>query len=371
MLVKTNKYNQLYIDKNIYKNKLITKALVIKSLMNYKNLIMKYYPHDIPNKWFNYFRYINKLKIDYLSYNRFILRLQSLLNDSHCFTNGRLEYIFNGGFRLDIINNKIVVIGSNNPNIPKGAVILKIDNIRYNKYIRPFISLCPGHNNFIKKYNALYYFVENSNKKIKKFTYFFNNKIITKYVKFGHYKPFTDSYNFFEIYNKTLVINPSAPYKDVKKYISKCNTIIFDMRQYPKNFDKLYKLIEYLNIFNKPIHFINYYNANIDGSYTKVKLYINPSNEIITNYPKIIIYVDHKTLSASEHLTVALQSLRKYTYVKTIGTPTGGANGDVVSIPMLYGINANVNFNYTEYPDNTKIQRKGVKYINQSTKALH
>lgn len=382
MLVKTNKYGQIIpIIPKFIKNKIITKKLVIKSIMFYKNLIIKYYPHNIPSKWL---LYLNKLlapnyniKTDFTSYNKYILRLQCLLNDSHCYTYRRLNFIYDGAFLLDIRKNNIICIGSNNPNLPKGSIIKKINNENIDDYLDKYIKYSRGHNKFLRRYYALQYFVSVSNNKINKITYNINNKLITRYVKFGLYKPFIPKYNFFEIIKNKMIINPLSNKCDkntiykIIKYISitkyNIKTIVFDMRQYPYNSNIMFLLIRHLNTSNKSIHFINYYNANSNGTYSKIKLFIDPIKRYKPNIDykinknlKIVILVDHKTLSTSEHLTIALQSLNKIYNVKTIGAPTSGSNGDLVNIEMLYGIVITTNFNYTEYPNNKKIQRKGV-----------
>jgi C-terminal processing protease CtpA/Prc len=72
---------------------------------------------------------------------------------------------------------------------------------------------------------------------------------------------------------------------------------------------------------------------------------------------KVIVLVNEETQSSSEYATMLLQVADK---VKTIGSQTAGADGNVSQIEFL-GFKSKMSGLGVFYPDETETQRKGVK----------
>lgn len=80
-------------------------------------------------------------------------------------------------------------------------------------------------------------------------------------------------------------------------------------------------------------------------------------------YPgRLILLVNEHTQSASEYITMLLQSIPG---TITIGSQTAGADGDVVEIIMPLGLDLNYSSIGIYYPDGTNAQRAGVKIDRQ------
>ncbi len=80
-------------------------------------------------------------------------------------------------------------------------------------------------------------------------------------------------------------------------------------------------------------------------------------------YPgRLILLVNEHTQSASEYITMLLQSIPG---TITVGSQTAGADGDVVEIIMPLGLDLNYSSIGIYYPDGTNAQRAGVKIDRQ------
>lgn len=374
MLVHQDEYGFIQPVQPLFLEQKIDSSTAVLSFTFYRDLILKYYPHEIPSKWKNLVKkIIRKYKkgkaVEFLSYNKYVLRLQSALNDSHSYTNKNMGFTFDGGFFLDL-NEKgeIEVTHSGNPDVPVGAVILEKDGVAISKILDKLTKYSRGSTPFLKKYYALGTYISRSNQRSVLLKISLNGKVsqttaIYEYSILPTYPP-------YEIKDQILMINVSADLTDIlieeeiPKVIQtkKVHTIQFDLRQYPRSFMHVLRLIEQFNTTNNPVHYANYYQAQPDGSHNKIEQSLEPGT--IPAYAiidRIVVLVNHQSISASEHFVLALQSLKSIgKNVATYGTATSGANGDVTEIPMLYDIKCNVNFNYVTYPDNTPIQRVGV-----------
>ena len=365
-LVITDFDGQIHPIKPKYLSESINCINAKKSFIFYRNLIKKYYPHTIPDKWINLMNKIIKkysnITVTFIDYNRDCLLLQSALDDSHSYTNKKCNYIFSGGFYLEFNNKDIIVIESNNPDIPKSAILLKKNKIKITTLLDKFRKYSQGSNDTIKDFNTLNIFIAKHTSRNVDLTFSYKGKVYNKTVIYEY--AVKTNIPFYEKKKNKIIINPEATncseemINDIIK--ENVDTLEFNLVQYPSNFMMMMYLMEKLNYSNEKIQFCNYYLANENGSHKKLKLYIESKGKK-SDIKNIVINVGTGSLSASEHFVLALQSLSKLYSVITQGTQTSGANGDITSIPMLYDIYCNVNFNYVTYPDNTPMQRIGVK----------
>ena len=345
----------------------VTTEISKKSFEYYKKLIIKYYPHSIPEEWTVCIdNVINNPPIEFIDYNKAVLKLQSKLNDSHCYTNKNLNYYFTGGFICNFDKEyNVIVEETSNPDVPKGAIILKKNNTCVQTILQKMRKYSRGSNDTIKDFYTLNTFISRCSNRNVSLTLKINEKVLTINVTYEYYFPkFNEP--FYKIKNNKIVINPAGTSskdmieKEIPEKIKGIDTCIINLTQYPKDFENFLYFITQLNFSNKRIHFCNYYHALKNGKHSKIKLYIEKGK--IKNYSKIkkiIITVDHCTLSASEHFVLALQALPLNVITK--GRQTSGANGDITSIPMLFDTFCNINFNYVTYPNNEPLQRTGVK----------
>ena len=139
-----------------------------------------------------------------------------------------------------------------------------------------------------------------------------------------------------------------AEFKDTK-------AIIFDYRHYPKRTG--HKINDF--IASKPTVFWSKISQDLSypGKFIwKRNLKSGKFNE--ANYKeKILILVNENSQSQSEFATMILQSNPN---VKTIGSQTSGADGDICKIKIA-GIETVFSGLGVFYPDDTETQRKGVK----------
>lgn len=345
----------------------ITTEISRMSFENYKKLIIKYYPHSIPEEWIVFIdTIISNPPIEFIDYNKAVLKLQSKLNDSHCYTNKNLNSHYTGGFILNFDKEyNVIVEESNNPDIPKGCIILEKNGVDIKILLQKFRKYSRGSNNIIKDYYSLNTYISMCSNRNVSLT-IKNDKQEIKINTTYEYSFPKFNEPFYKIKNNKLIINPASEItldlinKEIPSKIKNIDTCVINLTQYPSNFSNFMDFITQLNSSNKRVHFCNYYHALKNGKHSKIKLYLEKGT--IKNYSKIkniIINVDHCTLSASEHFVLALQALPLNVITK--GRHTSGANGDITSIPMLFDTFCNINFNYVTYPDDTPIQRVGVK----------
>lgn len=348
-------------------NKPVTKEISKKSFEYYRDLILKYYPHELPDEWNNYMNFvIDNPPVEYISYNKAVLQLQSKLNDSHSYTNKNLNSHFKGGFILNFDKEyNVIVEDTSNPDVPKGSIILKKNNVDIKILLEKLRKYSRGSNDTIKDFYTLNTFISKCSNRNVSLTIKKNDIISTIDVTYEYnFKEFIKS--FYKIKNNKLIINPEAHCtldtinKEIPKNIKGIDTCVINLTQYPQNFETFMHFVTQLNYSNKRIHFCNYFHALKNGKHTKIKLYLE-KGEIpqFSKIKNIIINVDYSTLSASEHFVLALQALPLNVITK--GRQSSGANGDITTIPMLFDTFCNINFNYVTYPDNTPLQRVGVK----------
>ena len=147
--------------------------------------------------------------------------------------------------------------------------------------------------------------------------------------------------------------------------------IIFDLRGYPKYTNNIYTLSKYIKPSYKP--FAVFYQNN----YCKVgefyfdsvennKYKYDKKNE--HKYNSIIVLVNNRTISHAEYVCMLLQSNPA---TKVIGEKTSGANGNVTTLTLPFGIKVNfssIGVYYPNYIDTP--QGNGIKSICEAPHSL-
>ena len=129
--------------------------------------------------------------------------------------------------------------------------------------------------------------------------------------------------------------------------------IIADLRGYPRVFN----IIELFLSPGTPFTTVYTNDEKNPGAYYNFQQRIPNHNRSIYG-GKLVIVADIRTMSAAETMAIALQSAPT---AYTIGSRTTGANGNVVVCPLPFGISTLFSGIGMAYPDNTEMQRVGIK----------
>ena len=140
-----------------------------------------------------------------------------------------------------------------------------------------------------------------------------------------------------------------------KRALKKTDYAVIDVRNYPNW--TLPKLCEVLIEGRQKFARFVKMDSELPGSYTWTK------SQTIGNKRKgydgkVIILVDHHTMSQAEYTVMALQ---RHPNAVTIGGQTAGADGNISTIPLPFGINSIFSGLGVYYLDGTNAQQVGVK----------
>jgi C-terminal processing protease CtpA/Prc len=133
--------------------------------------------------------------------------------------------------------------------------------------------------------------------------------------------------------------------------------IILDLRNYPRDFQVVYKLSEYL--MPHPTPFVKFARPSIGcpGMYSfDASLKVGKER---TDYYKglVVILVNEFTQSRAEFFAMAF---RKAPKALVIGSQTAGADGDMTVFPLPGGYQTGITGAGVYYPDGTETQRIGI-----------
>ena len=353
-------------------------------LFKYWNIIEYFFPYkyQTDQNWNEVLiemipKFINSK--DITTYHLSILELVTKIDDSHArFTSSEVLKIF-GNLKIPIkcefIENKLIISKILNEDIAKkenikiGDIIEQINGKTIEEIITELSIFIPASNNSGKIRNILrgnYLIRGNKNSlqlKINRDGTIFEKQINLysfKEINYDYEKNLnseTKKWKMLDgnigfvnigILTKEDVGTMFAELKDTK-------AIIFDYRYYPKGTG--HKINGY--IASKPTIFWSKIGQDLSypGKYIwRRNLESGNFNE--SSYKgKIAILVNENTQSQSEFATMILQSNPN---VKTIGSQTSGADGDICKFKIA-GIETVISGLGVFYPDETETQRKGIK----------
>ncbi len=381
--IEQNSFGNIKIVNNLKHNDLFPEIPNrLYGLFDYWNVIDNFYVHKeiMNNQWdsvlYNTIPNFINCK-DSIEYNKAILKLTSLLNDTHVYTSS------------EIIDN--VIFGRN---IPPFTLYRYDDRFYVDElYLKDFNTLQVGDE--IKAINNIHIFhlydsikiykgssIDSKNGKVGWFIYSTpkdnisvsfirqgieksvnieckNYKIITS-EKTQHKIEKTQNYRIEKVKNGVSYFHVRyLTKKNVTKIIDdigKNDTLIFDLRGYPE-YGVSFRLIDFF--ISKGSRFVSIAYPDI---YNPGIIRLSKGNKYWklrdTFEGLLIILVDGNTMSEAEYLTMALQKAKN---AITVGSTTVGADGNVV----YYTFPGNVHTSFTGigifYPDMTPTQRVGVK----------
>lgn len=357
-----------------------SQELRILSLFRYWNCINYFFPYKnlMDKNWDNVLiEYIPKFIncTDSISYLYTVLALTKSLNDGHatyCMTNSPLKQNeFSLPFSLRYVEGKTIiykVFFDTIKTIKRGDIISNFNGIEINNYRNKYSSFIGASNDVgLQKYidwaipdgrknDTIYIKINNDSNKL----YFVRN-ISTD-----------DLYSFY--YNKSSnsrIINEKYLYIDFREITSVkklkkitdslkyAKGLIIDLRQGAgiigrnlmrkiSNNKKTYSINPLIPCKNMPGNFeINKKKLGYSVRGSKKSININT-----------VILVNERTQSYLEFLAMKYQSLNN---VKTIGSQTAGADGNISSIRLPGKISTCFSCIGIFYPDGTQTQRLGVK----------
>ena len=155
--------------------------------------------------------------------------------------------------------------------------------------------------------------------------------------------------------------------KELQKLIHQQDYIVMDVRNYPMGTYPVWtkELLKGKRHFAK----VGVMNTTFPGSISwRSTQKVGGKKEF---QGTLIILVDRRTQSHAEYSVMAFQ---QHPRAITIGGQTAGADGNVVSIPLPFGINTRISGIAVVYPDDTQTQQVGIKRaikIRQDSSYLH
>lgn len=359
------------------------------SLFRYWNIIEYFYPYkDITGeKWDQILRNMIPVFIqgkDQLSYVLAVSELTTFIHDTHAGVsdnqNVLREYfgIYMPAVEFLNIDGNIIISKVDTQNITEkiplrpGDVVLSMDGISIKDRIencRKYISLS-DEDRFI---NVFRFALFGTNSQEVEMEILRNNEKMTLIV------PCTKKRSFLSGQEKSGIIedekigyiNPGTLKKgDIDKLMRKFqNTegLIIDLRNYPSDFI-VFSLAEYLIPDITPFTKFGICNRLIPGSFfisepqssgSGLMKMVSPSAKEKPLYNgKVIILMDERTQSNAEF---TVMSLRNAPEAVVLGSPSVGADGDVVKVKLPGAITTYITGLSVFYPDGIQTQRIGLE----------
>jgi len=235
--------------------------------------------------------------------------------------------------QFDYIDNKIVVVKSNNKNIKRGDILVEIDGSSANEIFNNLMALSSGSPQWKKVRAFMYFTLDDTNKifdlKIKR-----DNNILTIQAnRKGVFPEYQTKKAISKLQNNVYYVDLNrVTMKELNSKLADISTgkgVIFDLRGlqhskiYPEFIGHFTDNTVLSQIWNIP-EIIYPDMENIVGYDTSGRWIISPLKPKIKG--KVVFLANENAISYSE----SFLSIIKYYHLATIvGTPTAGANGDI------------------------------------------
>lgn len=352
------------------------------ALFRFWNVIQYYYPYKylIGENWHKVLQdFIPKFieAKNELEYKLIILELITKLNDTHAGIgwDSTIEK-WKGGkiapYEVSFIEGKLVVtaiyevIDTNSAyhNIQVGDVIISINKITVDDFIRKKIKYTSG-SNYAVKLREIAGFILRTNEDKLDIEFFHKGKLLqSKILCYNMDKVnITSKYNRDDVLFK--IVHDSIGYLylgsikggEVPQNIQSKGLII-DLRCYP-SYDKITGYFDYLQLYSEPKVFVKFTlgNSNLPGLFRFLGTTMVGSKNSNAYKGKKIILINEITQSHAEFMAM------KYRVAGNsiiIGSTTAGADGGVVSLKMPGGIMTTFTGAGVYYPDGRETQRVGI-----------
>lgn len=351
-------------------------------LYRYWNMINYFFPykHLTDKDWGQILKeYIPKIinSKNRLEYELSFIELIGEVNDSHAttyvnFNNvNRIRGEYHPPFRVQFIENKLVVTGYYNPELKNvsgvevGDIITHIDGESIKDILDSVTPYYPASNE-AAKLRDISMDILRSNKKEINIDYYSNNKknehllplykendLNKKWYKWTGEK----SYKLLSgnIGYVTLETIQEEDIPKIKEAFKDTKGIIIDIRNYPSTFVP-FSLGSYFVTSTTP--FVKFTNFNKDnpGEFNFTDT-LKIENEEETYKGKLVVLVNEISQSQSEYTAMAFRSGNNTTIV---GSTTAGADGNVSTIHLPGGLMTRISGIGIYYPDGTETQRVGI-----------
>jgi carboxyl-terminal processing protease len=345
------------------------------SLYRYWNIIEYFYPYkniigadwnDVLNDMIPKFLYAK----DTVSYHMAMRELTARLNDSHAYYWDQYVMQFYGlylaPFKCKIIDSIAVVTICYSDSfcmrddIRIGDEVLEINDTTVAEMIKKNWEYIGGSNSSRKLMLTPLLNGHNDSLKIRfRRDGVISSKIIHRYLSCRyHYDP--KKKEVFKMLDfKTAYVNMGEltrkQFDSLIPVLKRTNAIIFDVRNYPKG--TMYQVADFLNSEPKPFAKFTYPVISFPGLFKWTKPY-NCGNHNPDYYKgKVVLLFDESTQSHAEFTCMALQTAPN---VKSIGSQTSGADGDVSEITFPGGYKSYMTGIGVFYPDGRQTQRIGI-----------
>jgi C-terminal processing protease CtpA/Prc len=358
------------------------------SLFRYWNIIEYFYPYkDITGEDWN--QVLHRMipvflqGKDQLSYVLATSELTTLIHDSHAFFRDS-QHVLDKYFGTympaveflnidgDIVISKVAPqIITKNISLQPGDIILSMDGISMKDRIencRKYLSLS-DKNRFVNVFRNALLGTRSQSAEME---------ILRDNMKMTLTVPCTDKRDLLSGKEKSRLmedgrigyINPGTLKRRqidrLMKEFKDTEGLIVDLRNYPSDFI-VHSLAEYLIPEITPFAKFGFCNPLIPGSFSSSELQSSGSgmmkmmNASAVDRPlykgKVILLMDERTQSQAEF---TVMSLRNAPNTIVIGSPSVGADGDIVKLKLPGGINTNMTGLSVFYPDGRQTQRIGL-----------
>jgi len=353
--------------------------LRLLTLFRYWNIIEYFFPYKYQTET-NWNEVLNKMIPKFLhtndetDFHLAMLELVVSIDDSHAMFGSNItkEYFGYKGIsaKFKIIENNVIFSGFYNDSLAKlddlriGDIITKVDGKNIKSIFEDKLKYISGSNIPRKNNNAFYAIFNGSSDSIQ-IEFLRNNKTYNKSIKRYSFKDF--NYKWKKEGEKYKILDGNIGYvnmgtikiKDVPDIMEKLKdtkAIIFDIRNYPNG--TLYSIANYITSTRNDFYKVTYPDLNYPGRFIWRDGTQCGKNGDLKYKGKVVLLVNEKSQSHAEFTTMCLQTGDN---VRTIGSQTSGADGNISRIKMVGGFKTAISGIGIFYPDKTETQRKGVK----------
>lgn len=353
------------------------KGYRLLGLFRYWNIIQYYYPYRtiIDYEWNDVLPgFIEKFVEgeDELSYKLSICELVSHIQDSHgtIWDKAGTLYRFWGSnqppFTFQIIDGQIVVTKiaakyEDECALKQGDIILKQDGKPIEKVIKEkekYLSI--SHDE--AKGSVLQHYLFLTNEESLNFTILRDGeKKDIQVICYEEYDLFPKSTESHKLLEESIgYINPEALQPDeihkIMKEFNNTKGLIVDLRYYPSYFIA-YSLGNYLMPESIPFTKISLASPEEPGTFTAYEAMTVGEHNPNYYKGKVILLINELTISQPEFITMALRLAPE---ALVVGSPSTGADGDIVEVQLPGGVITYFSGIGVYYPDGSDTQRIGI-----------
>lgn len=360
------------------------------ALFRFWNVINLFFPykHLIDEPWDDVLpRYIAKFEAskDAADYQLTVREMVAEIQDSHGFTRGTNKSAermgrFSPPFSLKFIENQTVVeyVFDGVKDVKVGDVITKVDGVPIEKFRENYarytaasttqalmrnihFDLLRGQENSRKKLTLRG--IDGSSREVEVVLSIAPNdprwaKIFNKEKPLPVFTVLPSGYGYVDLSRLTI-----GEVSKMFEIVKNAPAVIFDMRGYPQGtaWEIAPRLTEKKKVaaamFSRPIWQGKFfYGTDVATNFTFAQTLPERKGDIYKG--KIVMLIDEKAISQSEHTAMFFEAATDVTF---IGTPTAGANGDVTRMVLPGNITVGFSGHDVRHADGRGLQRVGIQ----------